>query len=73
VGTHIVAVNGHALDTDKLKAAIKAKKSPLSLLVKTGDIYRTVELDYNGGARYPALEKTGTAPGSLDALLAPKP
>jgi predicted metalloprotease with PDZ domain len=73
VGTRIIAVNGHAFDTDKLKAAIKAKKSPLSLLVKTGDIYRTVELDYNGGLRYPKLEKTGSGPGSLDALLAPKP
>jgi len=73
VGTHIIAVNGHALDIDKLKDAIKAKKSPLSLLVKTGDIYRTVELNYDGGLRYPKLEKTGTGPGSLDALLAPKP
>ncbi len=73
VGTHIIALNGHTFETDKLKAAIKAKKSPLSLLVKTGDIYRTVELDYNGGARYPKLEKTGTGQSSLDDLLAPKP
>jgi predicted metalloprotease with PDZ domain len=72
-GTHLIAVNGHALDTDKLKDAIKAKKSPLSLLVKTGDIYRAVELDYNGGLRYPKLEKTGVGTSSLDALLAPKP
>ncbi len=72
-GTQIIAVNGRALDTDQLKAAIKAKKSPLSLLVKTGDIYRTVELDYNGGLRYPKLEKVGTGASSLDALLAPKP
>jgi len=72
VGTKLVAVNGRALDTDRLKAAIKAKKSPLSLLVKTGEIYRTVELDYNGGLRYPRLEKTGLGTSSLDELLAPK-
>jgi predicted metalloprotease with PDZ domain len=73
VGTKLVAVNGRALDTDKLKAAIKAKKSPLSLLVKAGDIYRTVELNYDGGLRYPKLEKIGAGPSTLDALLAPRP
>ncbi|HXD00612.1 MAG TPA: peptidase M61, partial [Verrucomicrobiae bacterium] len=72
-GTHIIALNGHAFDTDKFKDALKAKKSPLSLLVKTGDIYRTVNLDYDGGLRYPKLEKTGSGPSSLDDLLAPKP
>jgi predicted metalloprotease with PDZ domain len=73
VGAKLIAVNGRALDTDHLKAAIKAKKSPLSLLVKTGDIYRTIDLNYDGGLRYPKLEKTAAGPSSLDALLAPKP
>lgn len=73
VGTKLIAVNGRAFETDQLKAAIKAKKSPLSLLVKTGDIYRTIELEYNGGLRYPRFEKTGSGPGGIDALLAPKP
>jgi predicted metalloprotease with PDZ domain len=73
VGSKIIAVNNHALDTDRLKTAIKAKKSPLNLLVKTGDIYRTIELNYDGGLRYPHFEKTNSAASSLDALLAPKP
>jgi predicted metalloprotease with PDZ domain len=73
VGTKLIAVNGRALETDRLKAAIKAKKSSLSLLVKTGDMYRTIDLNYDGGLRYPKLEKTGPGPSSLDALLAPKP
>ncbi len=73
VGAKLVAVNGRALDTDQLKAAIKARKSPLSLLVKTGDIYRTISLNYDGGLRYPKLEKTGSGASSLDALLAAKP
>jgi predicted metalloprotease with PDZ domain len=72
VGGKLIAVNGRAFDVDQLKAAIKAKKSPLSLLVRTGDIYRTVEFDYHDGLRYPQLEKTGSAPSSLEALLAPK-
>lgn len=73
VSTKIVAVNGRAFETDQLKAAIKAKKSPLSLLVKTGDMFRTVSLNYDGGLRYPVLEKTGTGPSSLETMLAPKP
>ena len=73
VGTKLIAVNNRALDTDELKAVIKAKKSPLSLLVKTGDIYRTIELNYDGGLRYPKLEKTGPGPSSLEAVFAPKP
>jgi predicted metalloprotease with PDZ domain len=73
VGTKLIAVNGRALDTDQLKTAIKARKLPLSLLVKTGDIFRTIALNYDGGLRYPKLEKTGSGPSSLDTLLAPKP
>jgi predicted metalloprotease with PDZ domain len=72
VASKIIAVNGHTLDTDQLKAAIKAKK-PIKLLVKTGDIYRTIDLNYTGGLRYPKFEKTGTGPSSLEALLTPKP
>jgi len=72
VGTKLIAVNNRAFDADQLKTAIKAKKSPLSLLVRTGDIYRTIELNYDGGLRYPNLEKTGQGPGSLEALLSPK-
>ena len=72
VGTKLIAVNDRALDTDDLKAAIKARRSPLHLLLKTGDLFHTTQLDYDGGLRYPKLEKTGTETGTLDALLAPK-
>jgi predicted metalloprotease with PDZ domain len=73
VGTKLVAVNDRALDVADLKAALKAKRSPIGLLVRTGDTFRTVELNYEGGLRYPKLEPTGPGPGSLDALLAPRP
>jgi predicted metalloprotease with PDZ domain len=73
VGSKLVAVNRRALDTDQLKTAIKVRRSPLSLLIKTGEIYRTVELDYQGGLRYPKLEKTNPGASSLDELLVPKP
>ncbi len=73
VGSKLIAVNGRALDADALKKDIKAKKSPLTLLVRTGDIFRTTQLVYDGGLRYPRLVKTVPTARSLDDLLAPKP
>ncbi len=75
-GSQIVAVNGRKFTNDDLKGAItaaKGGKEPIRLLIKKGDLYQTVNLDYHGGLRYPALEKIGTGASSLDALLAPRP
>ncbi len=72
-GTKILAVNGRAFSNDDLKGAItaaKGGKTPIKLLVQKGDLYRTIELPYYGGLRYPVLEKVGTGPSGLDALLA---
>ena len=76
VGSELLAVNGRKFDGDGLKAAITSAKSarePVRLLVKSGEVYRTLDLDWHGGLRYPRLEKIGKAPGTLDALLAPRP
>jgi predicted metalloprotease with PDZ domain len=75
VGTEILAVNGRTFDGDSLKAAIKAASGTgpaPELLIKDGDLFRTVRLDWHGGLRYPRLEKVGKGPGTLDALLAPR-
>jgi predicted metalloprotease with PDZ domain len=77
VGTELIAVNSRAFDKGDLKAAITAAKdttTPISLLVKSGDLFRTVEIKWSGGLRYPRLERTdpGSASGTLDALYAPK-
>ena len=75
IGTELVAVNGHAFDADQLKDAIKAANgisAPVALLIKQDNMYRTVNLDWHGGLRYPRLQKVGRGPGTLDALLAPR-
>jgi predicted metalloprotease with PDZ domain len=75
VGTQITAINGRDFESDALKDAIKAAagNGPApELLVHDGDVYRTVKLDWHGGLRYPRLQKVGSAPGTLDALLAPR-
>jgi predicted metalloprotease with PDZ domain len=70
----LIAVNGIAYDADRLKEAITAAKggAPLDLLVKTGDHYRTVAIDWKGGLRYPRLERIEGTPDLLSAIYAPK-
>ncbi len=70
----IVAVNGRQYSADGLRRAITAARGtrePVRLLIRKGEEYREVALDYHQGLRYPVLERTGTGPSSLDALLAP--
>jgi predicted metalloprotease with PDZ domain len=73
VGSEIVAINGTAYDSDRLKNAVrnaKASSTPMQLLVKRGDNYRTVAVNYHGGLRYPHFERIPGAPTLLDAILA---
>ncbi|MCA1661819.1 MAG: hypothetical protein LC648_06535 [Novosphingobium sp.] len=70
-GAKIVAVNGETYTTDRLKAAIAAKR-PVELIVQRGERMLTVPIDYRGGLRWPWLEKVGSGEGGLDRLLAPK-
>jgi predicted metalloprotease with PDZ domain len=75
VGSEILAVNGREYKGDAIKAAITAAKGttqPVRLLVKSGDLYRTVDLNWHDGLKYPRLVKTGKGDGTLDKLLAPR-
>ena len=74
-GNQIVAVNGMSYDSDELKDAITAAKSdpaPIQLLIKRGDRYLTIPVNYHGGLRYPHLERIPGTPPLLDDLLAPR-
>ncbi|MBO9707886.1 MAG: M61 family metallopeptidase [Caulobacter sp.] len=75
-GETLVAVNGTAYSDDLLKDAIKAAAKadgPLvELLVKDGDRYRTVKIDYRGGLKYPRLERIEGTPARLDDIYSPK-
>jgi predicted metalloprotease with PDZ domain len=70
----VVAVSGKAYSADRLKRAIAAARTnqqPLELLVKQGDTYRTLQLDYQDGLRHPHLERIAGTPDRLAELLAP--
>ena len=71
----ILAVNGAAYSAEVLKDAIRSAKgttSPIELIVKTGDRYRVVALDYHDGLRYPHLERDPSVPARLDDIWAEK-
>jgi predicted metalloprotease with PDZ domain len=75
IGTQVVAVNDAAFSADALRRAITAAKDsaePIRLLLKNGDQYRTIALDYHGGLRYPRLERVNGTPDRIGAILAPR-
>ena len=70
-GTTVIAVNGQEYDKDVLEDAVKAakdSKAPIKLMVKEFDRYRTVDVDYHGGLRYPHLERIEGKPDRLTPI-----
>ena len=71
-GLTLVAVNLHEYKPDVLQEAVTAAKGgkpPIELLVKEGDDYRIVRIDYHGGLRYPGLERIEGRPDLLTPIL----
>ena len=68
------AVNDQKYTAAGLRETILAaekSKEPIKLLLKRGDEFVTVSLDYHGGMRYPHLERVEATPDRLDEILAP--
>ncbi|MEW5686917.1 MAG: peptidase M61 [Pseudomonadota bacterium] len=74
VSTRISAVNGIAYDAERLRKAITAAKDgkPIELLLKNGDHYRTVQIAYSGGLRYPRLERIEGTPDLISKIYEPR-
>jgi predicted metalloprotease with PDZ domain len=74
VGDKILAVNGIAYDTDRLKEVItaaKGGKEPITLIVKDGDHFKVQSINYHGGLRYPRLERIEGKPDLLTKIYDP--
>ena len=68
VGTQVVAVNGVAFGNESLRRAVtaaKTERTPIELLLKNGDQYRTITIEYRDGLRYPHLERDAAASDRL--------
>ncbi len=71
-GDALIAVNGLAYKTERLKAALKAAQDdqkPIELLLKNLDHYRSVRISYAGGLRYPTLLRIDGSKDRLTAIL----
>ena len=74
-GWEVVAVGGRAASADVLKEAVTAAKGssePIELILKNGDIFKTVRFDYHDGLRYPHLERIEGTPDRLGDILSPR-
>ncbi|MGY0799806.1 M61 family metallopeptidase [Lysobacter sp. A286] len=73
-GSTLLAVNGYAFETGLLDDAIKAAHAdgtPIELVVKHGEVVRTLTLDYRDGLKYPHLERIAGSKDRLSRILAP--
>lgn len=75
-GAKIVAVDSYSYSKGVISSAIAraaADQRPIELLVRRGDRYESVPVEYRGGLRWPWLEAaSGAASTGLDRLLAPR-
>ena len=72
----LIAVDGAAYSEEIIKAAITTAKGttkPIRLTIKTGNRVRDVNVQWNGGLRYPRLEKVEKVDTGLDLLFKPLP
>ncbi|MET0754680.1 MAG: peptidase M61, partial [Pseudoxanthomonas sp.] len=70
----LVAVAGMAYSAERLKRALQAAskdKGRIELLVKQGEAYRTLQVDYQEGLRYPHLQRIPGTPDRLTQILSP--
>ncbi|HEY3517416.1 MAG TPA: peptidase M61 [Gammaproteobacteria bacterium] len=75
VGTQVVAVNGVSYSNESLRRVVttaKSERAPIELLLRNGDQYRTIALDYHDGLRYPHLERDDAASDRLTEILSPR-
>jgi len=74
-GMRIVAVDGRHWSADLLHQALpaaKARRTPIELIVTNGDFFKTVQLPWYEGERFPRLERVPGAPDLLTRIYAPK-
>jgi predicted metalloprotease with PDZ domain len=74
-GTVIIAVNGREYRPERLREALLIAHSahtPIELIVKNLDRYRTVRIPYFDGAKYPRLERVERSTDRLSEITKPR-
>lgn len=71
-GMRMVAVNGRRFTIQAFRDALsagKTSKEPLQLIVENDDYFRTYNLDYHGGEKYPHLVREDSKPDLLTDIV----
>lgn len=74
-GTFLVAVNGREYRPERLREAIAVARNthtPIELIVRNLDRYRTVQIPYFEGLKYPRLERIEKSADRLSSILKPR-
>jgi predicted metalloprotease with PDZ domain len=70
----VIAIDNRAYSPtvlhDAMKAATKSAE-PMEFLLRDGDVFKTVKVDYHGGEKYPHLERDTSKPDLLSEIIAP--
>lgn len=74
-GWEVVAVNGRVAGAAAIAEAITASKgndTPIEMMFKKDQRFRTIRFDYHDGLRYPHLERIDGTPDRLGDILTPR-
>jgi predicted metalloprotease with PDZ domain len=70
----LIAINGRRFSPTAVQDALKASRNsttPIELIIKDGDFFKTVTINDHTGPRYPRLERDPTRPDLLTKILNP--
>jgi predicted metalloprotease with PDZ domain len=73
-GSHIIALNGYKWSKELLHDTLDAPPDAagtMTLLIEKDDMYKTLELKYSGGERYPNLAREAGTPDLLSLIAHP--
>ena len=71
---NLVAVNGRRWTAELLRTAIESARTntaPIELLVENADYFKTCQVDYHEGDKYPVLQRDPSKPDLLSQILKP--
>jgi predicted metalloprotease with PDZ domain len=74
-GMKLIAVNGRRFSAEVLRDSLKSAKSgsaPIALLVENTEYYKTYNIDYHAGEKYPHLVRDESKPDLLSEILKAK-
>ena len=72
--SRIIAVNGRQFTTGGLRQAVQdsmKNTAPIALLIKDGEYYRTYNIDYHDGEKYPHIVRDKSKPDLISDIIRP--